>query len=118
MMHLLVAVIEDPEDVESILDRFYESDITGATVLDGKGMGHMIAHRYSIFARFADLTGSVEEDVHNTVLFTVLGDDALLERAIQIVQDVVGDLSAPNTGLVFTVGLDRVIGLAQPVREN
>ena len=117
-MHLLVAVIESPENVESILDRFYENNITGATVLDGKGMGHVIAHRHSIFARFADLAGTVEESMHNNVIFTVIREEEILDRAIDIIEEEVGDLSEPNTGLLFTVGLDRVRGLAPPIDEE
>lgn len=118
MMHLLVAVIERGEDVEPILSRFYENGITGATVLDSRGMSHMIAEHYSIFARFGDLTGSREGEIHNTVLFTVIREEETLDRAIEIIDEIVDDLEEPNTGLVFSVPLDRVKGLAAPLEED
>ena len=117
-MHLLVAVIERQEDVEPVLSGFYENGITGATVLDSRGMSHMIAEHYSIFARFGDLTGSREGEIYNTVLFTVILEEEILDRAIEIIDEVVGDLDEPNTGLVFTVRLDRVKGLAAPLEEG
>ncbi len=117
-MHLLVTVVEEPEKIEPILDMLYENDITGATVIDSRGMGHMIADHYSIFSRFSNLTGSHEGETHNNVLFTVIRTEETLERAIEIIKEVIGDLNQPNTGLLFTMRLDRVEGFATPLKDE
>ena len=117
-MHLLVAVIEDPEKMEPILDQFYENGIGGATVLDSMGMGHLIADHYSIFSRFADLTGSQQGSTNSKVMFTVVPTEETLELAIEIIKGVVGDLTQPDTGLLFTLPVGRVEGLDTPLREG
>jgi nitrogen regulatory protein PII len=117
-VHLLVAVIEDSEKVEPILETFYESGMSGATVLESMGMGHAIAAHYSIFSRFADLNGSRQGQTHNRVIFTVVETEEILERAVEIIRKVVGDLNRPDTGLLFTVPLDRVEGFNTPLGEE
>ncbi len=116
-MKLLVAVIEDSSKMEKILDYFYENNIGGATIIDSRGMGHLIADHYSIFARFSDLTGSDSDgtDVHNNTIFTVIKNDETLQLAIELIEKVVGDLNQPDTGLVFTLPVLDAKGLDTPL---
>lgn len=116
-MKLLVAVIEDTSQIENIMDLFYENDIGGATIINSRGMGHLIAHHYSIFARFSDLTGSESDgsDIYNNTFFTVIKNDETLQLAIELIEKVVGDLNQPDTGLVFTLPVLEVKGLNTPL---
>lgn len=117
-MDLLVAVVEDPRHVEDILESLYENGIGGATVLESRGMGHMIAHRYSIFSRLSDLAGSSDgATTHNNVIFTVIDTDEKLDLAIEIITDIVGDLDRPRSGILFTVPVGRVKGINTPLGE-
>ncbi len=116
-MELIVAIIENSEDVSPILDRFYEEGIPGATVIDSRGMGHMIADHTSIFSRFSDLTGGEGASKHNNVLLTLVDDEEKIEKAISIIDEIVGDLDKPDTGLVFTIPVDRVAGFNTPLTE-
>ncbi len=109
-MELVVAVIENPDDVNPILDRLYENDIPGATVIDSRGMGHMIADHTSIFSRFSDLTGGEGASKHSNVIFTVLEDEKMIEKAVNIINETVGGMDRPDTGIVFTLPVNRVLG--------
>ncbi len=117
-MNLLVAVIENSEDVEPILELLYENDFAGVTVLHSQGMGHMIADRYSVFGRFGDLTGSANSPAHNNVMFMVIETEESINRAIEIIKKVVGDLDQPDAGIVFTVPLGRVEGFNTPLNTG
>ncbi|MBI5956839.1 MAG: hypothetical protein HY871_07535 [Chloroflexi bacterium] len=46
---------------------------------------------------------------HNT-LFSVVDDEAVIERTIAATQRIVGDLSQPNTGILFVLPVSRVVG--------
>ena len=49
-MQLLIAVINDEERLDDILSGFLELGITGATIIDSEGMGHVLSHDIPIFA--------------------------------------------------------------------
>ena len=108
-MQLLVAVINHEEKVDDVLAGFVELGITGATVVGSEGMGHVLSHDVPIFAGVRAL--SQRSRPTNQTVFSVI-DDALVEAAIALIQDVCGDLDSPGAGIVFTVPVSRVVGLA------
>lgn len=116
-MEMLVAIIENPENINPILDRFFEEDIPGATVIDSRGMGHMIADHTSIFSRFTDLTGGEGASKHNNVLFTIIKEEEQMMQAKEIIKTVVGDLDEPDTGLIFTIPVNSIEGFGTQLTE-
>ena len=108
-MQLLVAVINHEEKVDDVLAGFVELGITGATVVGTEGMGHVLSHDVPIFAGVRAL--SQRSRPTNQTVFSVI-DDALVNAAIALIQDVCGDLDSPGAGIVFTIPVLRVVGLA------
>lgn len=49
-MHLLVAVLNAPETLDTILAGFVDLGVRGATVIHSEGMGRVLAHEIPIFA--------------------------------------------------------------------
>ena len=112
---LLVAVINDPEKVDEILSGFVELGITGATVLQSEGMGSVLSHDIPIFAGLQTLISGSKPQ--NRMIFSVVP----LERAdsvIALMQEIMGNLAAPATGIVFTLPVDRVVGLAPELGDE
>lgn len=108
-MQLLIAVINHVEQVDDILAGFVELGITGATILDSEGMGRVLSHDVPIFAGLRSLTARSRPS--NQTLFSVIEDDKV-DAAIALIQEVCGDLDSPGAGIVFTLPLTRVVGLA------
>jgi len=108
-MQLLVAVINHEEHVDDILAAFVELGITGATVVESKGMGRVLSREVPIFAGLQSLNS--RSRAANRTLFCV-ADDEKVDAAISLIQDVCGNLSTPGVGIVFTVPVGRVVGLA------
>ena len=106
---LLVAVINDAEKLDEILAGFVEIGITGATIVSSEGMGNILSHDIPIFAGLQTLISGSRPQ--NRMIFSVV-DVALVDEAIDLLQDVFGDLNDPATGIVFTLPVDRVVGLA------
>lgn len=117
-MKLLVVIVEDPDKIEPLMDSWYEHNISGATIIDSRGMGHVIADHYSIFSRFSDLTGARGGSYHNNVIFTVIENEKLLNKAIEDVYDIIGDLNQPNTGMLFTLPIGQVAGFKTPLSDD
>ncbi len=108
-MELVIAVIENPDYVRPIITKFYEGGIPGATVIDGRGMGHMMADKTSIFSRFSDLTGGDGAINHNNIIFTVVEDEKV-DKAFEIIEEEIGNLEEPDTGLVLSVPVNKISG--------
>lgn len=108
-MQLLIAVVNEPEKVDEILSGYLELGITGATVFQSEGMGRVLSHDIPIFAGLQTLVGGARPQ--NRTIFSVIADE-LIDPALELLQDVCGDLASPATGIAFVVPVSRVVGLA------
>ena len=106
---LLVAIINDPDTIDEILSGFIELGITGATILNSEGMGSVLSHDIPIFAGLQTLISGSRSQ--NRMIFTEL-PASLVDSAVELLQEISGDLEKPATGIVFTLPVDRVEGLA------
>ena len=108
-MQLLVAVINQEECVESVLAGFVELGITGATVMDSRGMGRVLSREVPIFAGVRTLMERSRPA--NRTLFCVV-DDAKVDDAIAMIQEACGSMADPGAGIIFTLPVSRVVGLS------
>ncbi len=108
-MQLLLAVINDPEKLDDVLSGYVELGITGATIVSSEGMGRLLSHDIPIFAGLQTLISRSRPQ--NRTILSVVEDDKV-DPALDLLQDVCGDLDRPATGIAFTIPLDRVVGLA------
>lgn len=113
-MQLLVAVINHEERVDHLLAGFLELGITGATVLESRGMGRVLTREVPIFAGLRGLDARARPS-NRTVL--CVAEDAKIDAAIAMIQDVCGSLDTPGAGIVFTVPVGRVVGLSPELAE-
>lgn len=107
-MQLLIAVINQEERIEEILSGFLEIGITGATLINTEGMGRLLSSEVPIFAGLEALMGRTRP--RNQTLFSVM-DDAKVDAALALLQEVCGDFGQPATGIVVTLPVNRVLGL-------
>ncbi|HEY9449995.1 MAG TPA: P-II family nitrogen regulator [Gemmatimonadaceae bacterium] len=108
-MQLLVAIINHVEQVDDILAGFVELGITGATILNSEGMGHVLSQDVPIFAGLRSLTARSRPS-NQTVLSVV--QDEKVDPAIALIHEVCGNLESPGAGIVFAIPISRVVGLA------
>lgn len=107
-MKLLVLFLNKIEKLEEVLEGFVEIGITGATVIDSVGMGHILSEEVPIFAGLRFMFAGAK--THNKAIFSVIKDEKE-EEAIRLLHKILGDLKKPGTGIAFTLTLDRVEGL-------
>jgi nitrogen regulatory protein P-II 1 len=112
-MKLLVFVLNDDEHLEGVLEAYIEAGVSGATILDSEGMGRFLAYEVPLFADFKDyMQGNKPK---NKTILAVIHDNAVLERLKPLIDGVVGGLSKPGAGVMFTVPVDWFAG---PVRDE
>lgn len=109
-MQLLVAIINESEKLDEILSGFLELGITGATIIGSEGMGRVLTHDIPIFAGLQTLIARSRP--RNQTILSVIKEEDKVAGAIALLQEICGDMDDPATGIVFTVPVNRVVGLA------
>ena len=107
-MQLLVAVINHEECVEDILAGFVEIGVTGATLVDSRGMGRVLSREVPLFAAVGALAEGSRPA--NKTLFCIV-DDAKADAAVHMIQEICGSFERAGIGILFTVPVSRVVGL-------
>lgn len=104
-MYLLFVVFNKPECLKEILRKMKEIGISGATIIDSVGAGRL---RKSI-GKEIPLIGSVmkalDTDIaNNKTLFTLIEGKEKLDTVMDEIEKICGgDMSQPNTGIMFVV---------------
>ena len=114
-MHLLIAIINNPDQVIDILDEFYKVDVKGSTVMDSTGMAHIMANHVPFFSRFAEFG---KDPSCNKTIFVVIDSEKSRDKAIDAIERIVGDLNKPDTGIVITLPIDFCKGLVKIERDE
>lgn len=113
MANLLVLVLDELEKFPAIVEAWENAGVPGVTMLDSVGTRQLRAQAnrddIPLIPSMRALYQRVED--HNRTLFTVIEDDAVLERAIEAAQEVVGDFMNPHTGILFVMPVSRTWGV-------
>ena len=111
-MRLLVLILNKVELLDELLEELARAHIGGATILQSRGMAHEL-YRNSMDA--SSFLGSLRllldpDREQNLTILTVVHEDKV-PVAVEIIERGVGDLSRPDTGVVFTVPVDFTKGM-------
>ena len=108
-MKLMVLILNKTDVLDSLLEGLSAAGIGGATIIESSGLATTLSRLDSSFISSsirAILSGS--EDDNRTIMSVIRNDQ--LEIARKVIYNTVGDLSSPNTGILFTVPIDFVEG--------
>ena len=94
--------------LDYLLEGLSAAGIKGATIIESSGMAMTLSRLDSSFLS-SSIRGLFSGDEDNRTILSVIKNDQL-DTARKIVYNTVGDLSQPNTGIMFTVPLDFVEG--------
>ncbi len=111
-MNLVVFVLDCTEQCPDLLHAWEEAGAVGITILESTGLRRMQAalrDDLPLMPSLRDLLAG--QEMHHRTLFTVVPDEATVEAIIAATERVVGDLSRPNTGVLFVVPVSRALGL-------
>lgn len=104
---LLVMVLNDPGRLDEVLSGLLDLGVTGATIVDAEGMGRILSDEIPLFA---GLQAAVPDRPRHAMVLSVVAE-RLVDPVIEYVQEVLGDLATPATGIVFVLPVERVVGL-------
>lgn len=108
-MHLLVYVLNQVQKLDRFLQALNEAGIRGATIIPSFGMASRLFNSDDIH-----LIGSLRmlfdepRKESNVILMAI--EDEQVDIVFEIVDRVVGGVDKPNTGILFTLPIDRIKG--------
>jgi len=111
MAHVVFFVLECGDLCHDILNEWAKAGAPGATILESMGLARIrkaMRDDLPLVPSLRDLLRS--EELHNRTIFTVIDDDEVLKRVLEVTQEVV-DFSQPHSGLLFVVPVTHVFGL-------
>jgi len=116
---LILFVLHDPEKLESLLAAWEEAGVSGVTVLQSTGMGRIrqnqaLREDMPMMPSLEDFFPSPEDS--GRTIFSIVRDQATVEKVVAATVRVVGELNQPNTGLLIVLPTDAVYGLEKRLK--
>ncbi len=116
-MNLVLFVLHDPQKLHDLLDAWWEAGAPGATVLYSTGIGRL--NRAAALRDDLPLMPSLEDFMPKAnelsrTIFSLVDEEAVVERVVAATQHVVGDLDQPERGLLMVLPVAKVYGLRKP----
>ena len=113
-MQLLIHITNHESCINPMLAKMMNAGIQGASVVDVEGMLQAL-NQDSINA--PSMFGGLRQFVNpgrqqNKMLLVALKDEDV-NRVIEIIHEVSGDLKLPNTGIYFTLPITRWEGISK-----
>ncbi|MBN2541182.1 MAG: hypothetical protein JXB08_06635 [Bacilli bacterium] len=108
-MKLIVYVMNKTELLEEFLKELQNNNINGATILNSTGMARklMQSDDMEFIGSLKTLFENPRKESH---LILIALKDELVQTVFDIVDDVCGGLDEPNSGIIFSVPIDKIKG--------
>ena len=118
-MFLVLFVLNDTAKCDDLLYGWEDAGVKGITILASSGLGRIrqrlgLREDFPIFPSLSEISEHSEK--LSRTFFSVVPNEEMVEKIVKNTQDVVGDLSQPNTGILIILPVARVYGLDK--KEN
>lgn len=110
MSHMLVVILQDLNLLPSLLARWREVGVTGVTIQRTMGGFHVTSWLERVGLGMLGRAFDSGE-AHQRMLFSIIDDEGLLEKAIAAAESIVGGFDRPHSGLLYVIPVTRALGL-------
>ncbi len=107
-MKLAILVLNKEEELENLLEGFIEIGITGATIVDSIGMGHILSTEVPIFAGLRFMFAGARP-YNKTILSIIKGEKVPVLK--DLVTKTLGPLEESGNGILLFIDIAEVVGL-------
>ncbi len=111
-MQALILILKQIDLIDKILQELVEEGIQGGTILEGSGMAQTLSdlHDTPMFGILRHLSKEDGLDASKVMIFVLDDERAIVAR--NTIKKAV-DLSAANTGIMFSIPITYVEGLGE-----
>ncbi|HZQ10079.1 MAG TPA: hypothetical protein VFD70_26115 [Anaerolineae bacterium] len=111
MAQLLVLVIDDEELASAILEEWERAGVPGVTMVESYGSRHHHDNTRDDVPFLVSLRTALNtQETHTRILFSVIEDENIVERATAAVIKVLPDFVQGHHGIMFTTPVTRMWG--------
>ncbi len=110
-MKLVTIILNKTECLEHLLEEFTENGISGATIIDSKGMVQEL-NEHEDLSFLVSIRSLLEPSHKENKTIIMVAKDEDVKKISAIVNEVTGGLSKPDTGILFTLPLDHLEGIS------
>jgi hypothetical protein len=116
MYYLVILVIDNVNQVPEILEAWESAGVAGITIIESTGVARLHKmHGYRddipLMPSIRSLFQSREE--HHRTIFSIVEGEEMVTRLITATEAITGKLDEPETGILFSLPVSHVAGLAK-----
>ena len=109
-MKLVVIVLNKLDCLDKLLTAFGKNSIPGATILSSRGMAQTLEEHDELrFIGSLRMLMNANYKENRTILMAV--PDEKVDTVVELVNKATGGLDQPDSGILFTLPIDRVEGM-------
>lgn len=114
-MQLLILILKELDLVDELIRELAENGVHGGTIIDSTGMANVLGNLDDLpmFGMLRKVINKEEgtKETCKTMLFVLKEDE--VANVKKVIRGVLGDLSKPNTAVMFAVPVLWVEGLGE-----
>ena len=112
MAHMVIFVLNDPDQCDALLQAWENAGIHGITILESTGLGRAKSgcarDDIPLLPSLANLLQNKE--CNHRTLFSIVKTQEQIDAILEATQSVVGSLYEENTGFLFVLPVNQVYG--------
>lgn len=108
-MQALFLVLHKVEKLDDLLVALQDNGIKGGTIIDSKGMINTLKEQNNFIIESLRIILEDPREASKTLFFILKKDD--VEKAKKVIDETLGGIDKPNTGIMFGIDLTFVAGL-------
>lgn len=105
-----MVILKKIDLIDEIMQKLAETGVKGGTIVDGTGMAKALVNMddIPIFGMLRHMLVDEEKLTSKLLIFVLKEEQVKVTR--ETIKEVIGDLSEPNTGIMFTIPIKDVEG--------
>ena len=110
-MQLLVLILKKVELLDSLLKELANGGVRRGRIVDGTGMAEALVNMEDLpmFGVLRNILKDEEKEISKVLFFVCSDEEMIVTR--DIIKRLIGDLKAPNTGIMFSIPITYVEGI-------
>ncbi len=112
-MKLAVLVLNKEELLEDLLEGFIEIGVSGATIIDTLGMGHILSTDIPVFAGLRFMFAGSRS--YNKTILSVIKEEKV-KPFKKLARTILGPLEESGNGILFFINIEEVVGLKPEIQ--
>lgn len=112
-MQLLILILKKVDLMDKLLKKLAECGVKGGTILNGTGMANALVNMEDLpmFGILRSILEDEDKEEIKVLMFVLKDEQVMVTR--NTIKSIIGDLSTPNTGIMFSIPITYVEGLGE-----